>query len=333
MDWPLFTKEMLTWYEGNARVLPWRENHDPYRVWVSEIMLQQTRVDTVIPYYLRFMAAFPTVQALAEADETILLKHWEGLGYYTRARNLQKAAKTIVEQYDGIFPVNYNAVRNLPGIGDYTAGAICSIAFEQPTPAVDGNVLRVLSRLLQDDSDIMKPDTRKRYTQLLASIYPESNRGDFTQSLMELGALICIPGTPACDRCPVHSLCGAFKAGNPEDYPVRPMKKDKKIQQLTVFLISDGTHLSICKRPQGLLANLWEFPNVPGWLDEQAVRTYLANQGYCAEHVEAGRQVKHIFTHIEWQMQIYRCKVDRVDEPYLTDGITLPTAFRKLLKE
>ncbi len=333
MNWTLFTEKMLAWYGASARVLPWRENNDPYRVWVSEIMLQQTRVDTVISYYIRFMEAFPTVEALARADETTLLKHWEGLGYYTRARNLQKAAKIIVEQYDGIFPVDYEVIRSLPGIGDYTAGAISSIAFEKPTPAVDGNVLRVMSRLLADVSDILKLETRKRYIKLLEDIYPSDRRGDFTQSLMELGALICLPGTPICDRCPVKSLCAAFKAGNPDKYPVRQAKKEKKVERLTVFLISDGAHLAISKRDKGLLANMWEFPNVLGWLDEKAVRKHLEKKGYRVRHVETGAQVKHIFTHIEWQMQVYHCRVDKVRTPYLTDEITLPTAFRKLLKQ
>lgn len=331
MDFTLFTKEMLAWYGENARVLPWRENHDPYRVWISEIMLQQTRVDTVIGYYNRFMETFPTLQALAEADEATLLKHWEGLGYYTRARNLQKAAKVMMEMHGGIFPNKYEQVRALPGIGEYTAGAICSIAFEMPTPAVDGNVLRVLSRLLADDSDIMKPETRKRYTKQLSEIYPDEQRGDFTQSLMELGALICIPGTPNCSLCPVQNLCSALKNGNPEAYPVKPAKKEKKVERLTVLLISDGTHLAISKRDKGLLANMWEFPNVSGWLDEAAVRAHLEEKGYGVESVDKGIMVKHIFTHVEWQMQVYHCRVERVDSPYLTDTITLPTAFRKLL--
>ena len=332
MDWKLFINKMLDWYDANARVLPWRENHDPYRVWVSEIMLQQTRVDTVIPYYNRFMETFPTVEALADADEATLLKHWEGLGYYTRARNLQKAAKTIVEQYHGIFPRDYDAVRALPGIGDYTTGAICSIAFEQPTPAVDGNVLRVFSRLLTDDSDILDPETKKRYTKMLADVYPENRRGDFTQSLMELGALICVPGTPACERCPVQTLCKANKNSTQELYPVRQAKKGKKVEQLSVLLISDGVRLAINKRDKGLLANMWEFPNVSGWLETAAVKARLADMGYDVQKVVKGKMVKHIFTHVEWQMQVFYCDVDRVEMPYLTEETTLPTAFRKLLK-
>lgn len=332
MDWNLFINKMLDWYDANARVLPWRENHDPYRVWVSEIMLQQTRVDTVIPYYNRFMETFPTVEALAAADEATLLKHWEGLGYYTRARNLQKAAKTIVEQYNGIFPRHYDAVRALPGIGDYTTGAICSIAFEQPTPAVDGNVLRVFSRLLTDDSDILDPETKKRYTKMLADVYPENRRGDFTQSLMELGALICVPGTPTCERCPVQTLCKANKNSTQELYPVRQAKKGKKVEQLSVLLISDGVRLAINKRDKGLLANMWEFPNVSGWLETAAVKARLADMGYDVRKVVKGKMVKHIFTHVEWQMQVFHCDVDRVEMPYLTEETTLPTAFRKLLK-
>lgn len=332
MDWTLFTEKMLTWYRQSARVLPWRENRDPYRVWVSEIMLQQTRVDTVIPYYTRFMETFPDVEALANADEATLLKHWEGLGYYTRARNLQKAAQVIMEQYNGVFPDTYETIRALPGIGDYTAGAICSIAFEQPTPAVDGNVLRVMSRLLADDSDILDPETKKRYTKMLADVYPADNRGDFTQSLMELGALICVPGTPACAHCPVQTLCKAFKNGTQEAYPVRPPKKEKKVEQLTVLLISDGAHLAISKRDKGLLANMWEFPNVSGWLEETEVRARLAEMGHGVRKVVKEKLVKHVFTHVEWQMQVFHCTVEHVAQPYLTEETALPTAFRKLLR-
>ncbi len=332
MNWTLFTEKMLDWYRQSARVLPWRENRDPYRIWISEIMLQQTRVDTVIPYYKRFMETFPCVEALAKADEETLLKHWEGLGYYTRARNLRKAANVIMETYRGVFPTRWAEIRQLPGIGDYTAGAICSIAFEQPTPAVDGNVLRVMSRLTADASDVMKPETRKQYNALLEDIYPAEGRGDFTQSLMELGALICLPGTPKCAACPVQSLCCAFYAGNPEQYPVKAPKKEKKVERLTVFLISDGTHTAISKRTKGLLANMWEFPNVFGWLSEDAARKELGKMGYEIIKLEAGPSVKHIFTHVEWQMMVYHCKVNRVDLPYLTEETTLPTAFRKLIK-
>lgn len=332
MNWSLFTGKMLDWYKGAARVLPWRENRDPYRIWVSEIMLQQTRVDTVIPYYNRFMETFPCVEALANADETALLKHWEGLGYYTRARNLQKAAKVIMETHKGIFPDRFEEVRKLPGVGDYTAGAICSIAFEQPTPAVDGNVLRVLSRLTADDSDVMKPETRKRYTALLEKIYPAEGRGDFTQSLMELGALICLPGIPKCEECPVQTLCSAYAKGAPERYPVKTPKKEKKVERLTVFLISDGTHLAISKREQGLLSNMWQFPNVSGWISADAAREEMGKMGYSVIRICDVGRMKHIFTHIEWQMQVYRCTVKKVEAPYLTDAITLPTAFRKLLR-
>ncbi len=332
MNWTLFTGKMLDWYRHAARVLPWRKNRDPYRIWVSEIMLQQTRVDTVIPYYNRFMETFPCVEALANADETALLKHWEGLGYYTRARNLQKAAKVIMETHKGIFPDCWGDVRKLPGVGDYTAGAICSISFEQPTPAVDGNVLRVLSRLTADASDVMKPETRKQYTALLQEIYPTKGRGDFTQSLMELGALICLPGMPKCDACPVQTLCCAYAQGNPEKYPVKTPKKEKKVERLTVFLISDGIHLAISKREQGLLSNMWQFPNVFGWISEDAAREELCKMGYQVTQIRDVGCVKHIFTHIEWQMQVYRCSVNKVEAPYLTNEITLPTAFRKLLR-
>ncbi len=331
MDWTAFVQGLLDWYVTSARDLPWRKNHDAYRVWVSEIMLQQTRVDTVIPFYNRFMETFPTVEALAGAEESVLLKHWEGLGYYTRARNLQKAARMIADDFGGVFPREYDGVRRLPGVGDYTAGAICSIAYGLPTPAVDGNVLRVLSRVLADDTDIMKPETKKRYTALLAAVYPEGRCGDFTQSLMELGALVCVPGAPACDVCPVAAYCKAYQTDTVSEYPVRNVKISKRVEDLTVFLISDGAHMAIRKRDQGLLGGMWAFPHVPGHLDAEAARDALLEMGYLCYGLEKGSMVKHIFTHVTWRMQVYHCSVDQVEEPFLTESVTLPTAFRKLL--
>ncbi|MBR7071411.1 MAG: A/G-specific adenine glycosylase [Clostridia bacterium] len=327
---------LLSWYRQNQRILPWRENTDPYRVWISEIMLQQTRVDTVIPYYLRFLAALPDIRSLAEAPEEQLLKLWEGLGYYSRVRNLQRAAKQIVERHGGVFPSGFDEVRRLTGIGDYTAGAICSIAFSQPTPAVDGNVLRVISRLCKNPYDIKEATTKKQVTEQLAKIYPDEGRGDFTQSLMELGAIVCLPnGAPLCDRCPLKALCAAAD-DDPTQYPIVPPKPVKKIVPMTVFCLRHGDRFAVRKRPQnGLLAGLWELPNLDGTLSEKAVSDYLQAHSIHGTVEAKPRKKKHIFTHIEWQMLCYDivCAEESPEFCWVTaDEIALPTAFKKLIK-
>ena len=331
---------LLAWYAQNRRVLPWRENRDPYRVWISEIMLQQTRVDTVIPYYNRFLAAFPTVHALAQADEEELLKLWEGLGYYSRARNLKRAAQMIENEFDGRFPQTPQLVAKLPGIGPYTVGAICSIAFELPTPAVDGNVLRVLSRVCACTENIDDNACKRRWTEALAAVYPQTGRGDFTQSLMELGALVCLPnGAPLCDRCPLAQLCKAHLAKTEEQYPVRAQKPARTVQKMTVFrLIYDGK-LALCRRPQsGLLAGLWQLPNTAGKLTEAQAKAWLKQNGIVAEKIEKPTRHTHIFTHIEWHMTGYTVMCASAPDGYtfaspaqLEEEYPLPTAFRKLL--
>lgn len=333
---------LLSWYSQNKRVLPWRENTDPYRVWVSEIMLQQTRVDTVIPYYLRFLAALPTVQDLAAADEALLLSLWEGLGYYSRVRNMQKAARQIVEQFGGIFPSDEKDVGSLCGIGPYTVGAICSIAFEKATPAVDGNVLRVISRICENGTDITDTAYKKAVANQLAAIYPPvGNRGNFTQSLMELGAVVCTPnGAPKCNICPVYSLCKAGQNGSFEKFPTVPPKPEKRQQNLTVFRLCYGQEVALQKRPEnGLLAGMWQLPNVAEKLTPKGVENWLKEHNIAEKPSGKPLTQKHIFTHIQWQMTCYTVQCGKKYKGFVwgkTDGTKgaypLPTAFKKLLK-
>ena len=261
---------LLDWYRQNRRDLPWRHTRDPYPVLVSEIMLQQTRAETVKPYFHRFMATLPTVEALANADEPTLLKLWEGLGYYSRVRNLQRAARTVTERHGGVIPADFDALLKLPGVGRYTAGAVASIAFDIPVPAVDGNVLRVLARLTGDDTDILSPTTKKTAEAVLAPLVPTPDAGDFTQSLIELGALVCVPGEPKCSDCPLHLLCEAKRVGRERELPVRIAKTKRREEARTVLVIrcgeSDGRiRIALRKRPsEGLLGGLYEFPCMDG---------------------------------------------------------------------
>lgn len=331
---------LLAWYSQNARVLPWREDTDPYRVWVSEIMLQQTQVDTVIPYYNRFLEQIPTIKDLAGIDEAQLLKLWEGLGYYSRARNLQKAAKMIVEKYGGQFPYALTDILALPGIGVYTAGAIASICFEQATPAVDGNVLRVVARLTNSDSDISLPRVKNDITEMLRAIYPEHHRGDFTQSLMELGATVCLPnGTPKCGICPVCAFCCAFKNGTQMSLPVKSKKKPRTQEEKTVFLLCCDDKLAIRQREIGkLLGGLWEFPNEDGSLTIEQAGQILHKWGFRDFSIKKGPQKKHIFTHIEWKMSSYMINCVNMPEVFswitkerLSAEIAIPSSFLTFL--
>ncbi len=300
---------LLAWYRENARDLPWRRTRDPYRIWVSEIMLQQTRVVAVLGYYDRFLKAFPTVRALAEALEEQLLKCWEGLGYYSRARNLQKAANVIVNEHGGAFPETYEALLKLPGIGEYTAGAIASSAFAQPVPAVDGNVLRVVSRITNCYDDVADLKVRKRFRNEIAEIFPEEEAAIriFNQALMELGATVCVPnGAPKCANCPAAGLCEARKRGTWAELPVKAPKKERRVEEKTVFLLFQKGRIALRKREnKGLLAGLWEFPNVPGRLDEAQAQSALRDWGVTAGEWKKQLAAKHIFTHVEWHMSGY----------------------------
>lgn len=330
-------QKLLMWYQNSHRDLPWRKTRDPYCIWISEIMLQQTRVEAVKEYYRRFLEALPTVSALAKAEEEQVLKLWEGLGYYSRARNLKKAACQIMEQHSGIFPSDWESVRKLPGIGDYTAGAILSIAFGQPVPAVDGNVLRVLSRVFHDESDILDPKTKARYTELLRQVYPNEYCSEVTQSLMELGAMVCVPnGEPKCHECPLSDICITKKMGDTDRIPVKSKKASRKIEQKTVFILQAGDEIAIRKRTEkGLLHGMWEPINVSGCFTEQELKTKFPD----AKTIQKIGTHRHIFTHIEWDMVGYRVILSQKDESFqwvtreeLKTTYAIPKAFQPFMK-
>jgi len=288
---------LLEWYRDNARALPWREDPTPYHVLVSEVMLQQTRVAAVLDYYRRFLEEAPDVEALAALPEDRLMKLWQGLGYYSRARNLQRAARQIMERHGGAFPSDYGSVRALPGVGDYTAGAVCSIAFGLAVPAVDGNVLRVLARIAGDEGDIAAPEAKRRAARALEPLIPLSAPGAFNQALMELGAVVCLPnGKPLCDRCPARDFCTAHVEGRTGELPVKSPKKPRRVEERTVWLIFRAGRVALRRRPdKGLLAGLWEYPNEPGdalpadWPPPLSPPVYAGT-------------ARHVFTHIEWHM-------------------------------
>ena len=302
---------LLEWFRENARDLPWRRTEDPYRIWVSEIMLQQTRVAAVLGYYARFLDAFPSVEALANAPEDRLMKLWEGLGYYSRARNLQKAAKLVTDM--GGFPDTYDGLLALPGIGDYTASAIASAAFGRREAAVDGNVLRVVTRLTDCHDDILDPKTKKAVRELVAAVMPEETADIriFNQATMELGATVCVPnGPPKCDACPAREFCLGRIRGTAENLPVKKPKKARKIEEKTVFLLLREDKVALGRRPDsGLLAGLWEFPNVEGALDERGAAEAVRAMGLTAVEWKNKLTAKHIFTHVEWHMTGYTLSV------------------------
>ena len=307
---PAAVERLLGWYRSVHRDLPWRRTKDPYRIWLSEIMLQQTRVEAVKPYYAAFLEACPTVEALAALPEERLMKLWEGLGYYSRARNLKKAAQVVSERYGGKMPQSYEALLALPGIGAYTAGAIASIAYDVRVPAVDGNVLRVLTRLCNDPSDISSEETKKVFREALRPVIPAS-AGDFTQAMIELGAVVCVPnGAPQCGRCPLSGDCRAHLLGTEGALPVRAPKKERRVEKRTVLLIRDGNRTVLCRRPsRGLLAGLYELPNVDGWLSEKEVPECIRRFGFEPLQVSRLEDAKHIFTHIEWRMIAYAVRI------------------------
>ncbi len=312
---------LVRWYKKNARVLPWREHPLPYYVWVSEIMLQQTRVETVIPYFERFICALPDIGALAACSEDQLLKLWEGLGYYNRVRNMQKAAEIVMKDYGGQLPSSFEELKKLPGIGSYTAGAIASIAYGQPVPAVDGNVLRVLKRITEDPQDITRQTVKTETEKSLQAVMPEENPGTFNQALMELGALICVPnGEPDCPRCPVADLCLSNRDGVWMDYPVKSAKKPRRTEKRTVLVIRDDDHAALRRRPErGLLAGLYELPNVKGHLAGEEVLSLVKKMGFSPIRIIPLSDAKHIFTHIEWQMIGYLILVEDKDTVAFTE--------------
>lgn len=305
---------LVDWYEANARILPWRLEPEPYHVWISEIMLQQTRVEAVRGYYDRFLTALPTIEDLANASEDVLLKLWEGLGYYTRVRNLQKAAKVVVDEYGGSLPASYKELLKLPGIGSYTAGAIASIAYGIPVSAVDGNVLRIAKRLAGSFDDITKASVKKQLEIEFTAITPEDAAGAFNQSLMDLGATICIPnGRPLCEKCPVMHLCMAFKKDLQSQIPVKPKKKGRRIEEKTVFVLECDGKIVLHKRPgKGLLAGLWELPNIEGKNSIDKVQDMLKLSSVKKEFADIELtslgEAKHIFSHVEWHMTGFHIK-------------------------
>ena len=296
---------LLPWFYQNARQLPFRADPTPYHIWVSEIMLQQTRVAAALEHYRRFMQALPTVADLAACGEEELFKLWEGLGYYSRARNLQKAARVVCETWGGELPASYEALLTLPGVGEYTAGAIGSIAFGLPVPAVDGNVLRVFSRLYNDPGNIMDPAVKKAFTARVMEHQPAGAPGDYNQALMELGALVCLPGgAPACGECPLASLCRARAAGTQRELPVKTKPKARRVQPVTVLLVKGPGGWLLQKRPAtGLLAGLWQPVLFEERLTAEAAAAALAGQGVKARPGGPLPPAKHIFSHIEWQME------------------------------
>ena len=302
---------LLIWYRQNARDLPWRREITPYRVWISEIMLQQTRVEAVKPYFERFMRELPDVRALAEVPEERLLKLWEGLGYYSRARNLQKAARQICTEYGGELPSDAAQLQGLCGIGAYTAGAISSIAFGRPVPAVDGNVMRVWARLCADERDSLLPAVQKAAREDVAAIIPEDAAGEFTQALIELGATVCVPaGEAKCETCPLQAFCKAMEQGKTDTLPVRSKAKPRRVIPMTVLLLWDGERVVLRKRPDtGLLAGMYEFYQAEGIMDREEAAQHARNMGF--EVLNLGEQItaKHIFTHLEWHMTGYVVRI------------------------
>lgn len=334
---------LLAWYDRGRRILPWREEPTPYHVWLSEIMLQQTRVEAVKPYYERFLKELPDIESLAGVEEEKLLKLWEGLGYYNRARNLKKAAMQIVIDYDGVMPGTYEELVKLSGIGSYTAGAVSSIAFGNPVPAVDGNVLRILARLRMDDRDILDAKVKKAVEEELAVVMPTDRPGDFNQALMELGAMVCIPnGMAKCEECPWKELCQARKEDRVLEFPKKAPKKPRSVEEKTILVLQDAEKVALHKRPaKGLLAGMYEFPWLEGHRSEKQVLEYLEELGMKAIRIRKLEPTKHIFSHKEWHMTGYAVRVDELaglgmdkKEPFLfidpaetKDKYPIPSAF------
>lgn len=336
---------LIRWYQANKRDLPWRGSKDPYEVWVSEIMLQQTRVEAVIGYYMRFMEQFPTIKALAAAPEDQVLKAWEGLGYYSRARNLKKAAEVMMEQWEGQFPSTYEEIRSLPGIGEYTAGAICSIARGQAYPAVDGNVLRVIARLYNIEEDVMTSAGKRHITSITERNIPEGYAGEYTQSMMDLGAAICIPKYPRCGECPIKSECAAYEKGVAESLPIKKKKQPPQRVERFILIVHRGDTVLMTRRgKQGVLAGLWEFPGIDMEDADTVEGRWQQTFGLSIQKPKPVLTAEHVFSHIHWYMHVYETTVSEDSEPLakglhyqwmtvseLADAM-IPVAFRKIMQ-
>lgn len=334
-------RPLLDWYDANHRTLPWREKKDPYHIWISEIMLQQTRVEAVRPYFDRFIAALPTVHALAVCPEDRLLKLWEGLGYYNRVRNMQKAAIQVEEEYAGELPADYEKLLALKGIGDYTAGAIASIAWDIPVPAVDGNVLRIWARLTACEEDILKDKVKKEARRQLQKVMPGQRSGDLNQAFMDLGSLVCLPkGKSACGECPLRFACRAYDRGLVEQLPVRRKPKERSVKERTVLVVRDGERVALHRRDaRGLLAGLYELPGLEGFQSETEILACLEKRQLLPLYMEKLQDAKHVFSHVEWHMKGYLIRVASLEEEVSGDWIfvdtdtvqreyPLPSAFR-----
>lgn len=339
------SRPLVAWYRENKRDLPWRDKNQAYYTWVSEIMLQQTRVEAVKPYFLRFIQELPDIPALADCPSEKLLKLWEGLGYYNRVRNMQETARILVEKYNGQLPASYEELLTLKGIGSYTAGAIASIAYQIPVPAVDGNVLRVFSRLVGSYEDITKASAKKQVEKTLGEWIPKDCPGDFNQGLMELGAVVCVPnGEARCQVCPLKDFCAAFQKQIVKELPVRAPKKERNREKRTVLVIQDGEYTAIRKRKEeGLLAGLYELPNVPGHIKREEALKLVKGLNMEPLHIEKLEPSKHIFSHIEWRMTGYRIRVASIDRQSDNGLIfikrkmsdmryAIPSAFRTYVK-
>lgn len=326
---------LLAWYDAHGRVLPFRGTKDPYRIWISEIMLQQTRTETVGAYYTRFLERFPDVFSLAAAPEQDVLKCWEGLGYYSRARNLHKAAKRIVEQYSGDFPADLEALRALPGVGDYTAAAVASIAFDLPAPAMDGNLTRVLSRFHGVREDVGMPSVKRRLLELARRDMPQTRCGDFNQALMDLGAMVCAPGTPDCENCPLRPLCNAYQSGDADDLPVKSAAKPPKEISMAVALITCGNKIWMIQRKEALLKNLWVYLLTENAESPTELEKALKSIGVTVVFQGALGTARHVFTHRIWNMSLYHyisestvCREGRFVTLSEMRALPLPTAMR-----
>ncbi len=348
IDKDAFSHDLISWFTEEQRELPWRKDQDPYKVWVSEIMLQQTRVDTVIPYFNRFIEQFPTIQDLAQAEEEKVLKAWEGLGYYSRVRNLQSAVREVHEKYGGTVPATKEEISTLKGVGPYTAGAILSIAYGIPEPAVDGNVMRVISRILSIWDDIAKASTRKIFEEAIRTLISEENPSYFNQALMELGALICTPTSPSCLLCPVREHCHGFHEGVENELPIKTKAKKQRLVHLAAVIIRDDEgNTVIHKRPsEGLLANMWEFPNVeislPFYRDKGYIESLLLEQfGIKVKMAQAISRIEHVFSHLKWDIQVFEGKLQgpieeaedlKLVSPIEIDEFPFPVSHQKIIQ-
>lgn len=349
MDIESFQTDLIEWFEMEMRDLPWRKDQDPYKVWVSEVMLQQTRVDTVIPYFTRFLEKFPSIEVLANADEDQVLKAWEGLGYYSRVRNLQTAVKEVHEKYEGQVPDDPKEISTLKGVGPYTAGAILSIAYGKPEPAVDGNVMRVLSRILLIWDDIAKPSSRKIFETAVRSLISHEKPSYFNQALMELGALICTPTSPSCLLCPVRDHCQAFEAGVQNELPVKTKKKKQRpVELVSAVLKDEQNRMLIRKRPEsGLLANMWEFPSAEVSLGYRSEKEQFKE--YFQEEYQVNLslgdmvgRIEHVFSHLIWNIHVFTGKLhgDIQEGPGLKlvkaeelEEYAFPVSHQKIIKQ